>query len=212
MQEVQAEKSLLREFTGKVEMGMESREEKMVKAISSCNQSKQIKLPLNWITFLQSKISKLAVAAVLLIAVGYFAGRFLSPRPPDVQQLQDALETSLKLSLERTFQQSLLEQVSSDRELALERHYVRLKDELTRQLHQNISDFAVQTLAASRAVTDRRLADLIQLIEAARTVDHYQIRKAIERMESNRLQDKTQFGKGLVNLAAQNKLLSDNKK
>ena len=211
MQGLKAEKSLLREFAGKVDTSMEPREERMAKAITSCNQSKQIKLPLTWRTFLKSKISKLAVAAVLLIAVGYFAGRLLSPQSPDVQQLQAALENSLKSSLEQTIHKSLLEQVSRDRELALERHYVRLKDELTRQLHQNISDFAVQTLAASRAVTDRRLADLIQLIEATRTVDHYQIRMALEQMESNRLQDKTHFGKGMVSLAAQNKLLSDNK-
>ncbi|MHC4535223.1 MAG: anti-sigma factor family protein [Planctomycetota bacterium] len=212
MQILKAEKSLLREFAEKVDTGMKPREEIMAKAITSRNQGKQIKLPLTCRTFLQSKISRLAVAAVLLIAVGYFAGWLLPPRSPDVQQLQAALETSLKSSLEQTIQKSLLEQVSLDRELALERHYARLKDELTRQLHQNISDFAVQTLAASRAVTDRRLADLIQLIEAARTVDHYQIRMALERMESNRLQDKTYFGKGMVSLAAQNKLLSDNKK
>lgn len=211
MQALKGEKKLLREFAGKVDAGMEPREEEMAKAITSCNKGRQIKLPLTWRIFVQSKISKLAVAAVLLIAVGYFAGQLLSPRSPDIEQLQTAIETSLKSSLEQTIHKSLLEQVSRDRELALERYYVRLKDELTRQLHQNISDFAVQTLAASRAVTDRRLADLIQLIEAARTVDHYQIRMALEQMESNRLQDKTHFGKGLVSLAAQNKLLPDDK-
>ena len=211
MQALNAEKSQLREFAGKVDAGMETREEQMAKAITSCNQGRQIKQPLTWRTFLQSTISRMAAAAVLLIAVGYFTGWLLSARSPDVQQLQAAIETSLKASLERTIEKSLLEQLSRDRELALERHYVRLKDELTRQLHQSVSDFAVQTLAASQAVTDRRLADLIQLIEAARTVDHYQIRMALDRMESNRLQDKTQFGKGLVSLAAQNKLLSDNK-
>jgi uncharacterized membrane protein YvbJ len=211
MQALKDEKNLLREFAGKVDAGMETREEKMAKAIASCNQAKQTKIPLIWRTFVQSKIPKLAAAAVILIAIGYFAGQLLSPRSPDMKQLQAALETSLKSSIEQTIRKSLLEQVHSDRELALERHYVRLKDELTRQLHQNISDFAVQTLAASRAVTDRRLADLIQLIEAARAVDHYQIRMALEQMESNRLQDKTHFGKGLMSLAAHNQMLSDNK-
>jgi len=67
-------------------------------------------------------------------------------------------------------------------------------------------------LAASRAVTDQRLAELIRLIEAVRTVDHYQVRMALEQIESNRLQDKTHFGKGLVSLAAQkNKELYKNK-
>lgn len=210
MQALKDEKSLLKEFAGKVEAGMETREEKMAEAIATCNQGRQIKLPLTWRTFVQSNISKLAVAAVMLVAVGYFAGRLLSPRPADVKDLQATIETSLKSSLEQTIQKSLLERVSRDRELALERHYVRLKDELTRQLHQDISDFAVQTLAASRAVMDQRLADLIQLIEAARTVDHYQIKMALERMETNRLQDKDHFENGLVSLATQNIVRPDN--
>ena len=210
MQALKTEKSLLREFAEKVDMDEETRKEKMANAILSCNQGKQIKLPLIWRIFVQSKITRLAVAAVVLVAVGYLAGMLLSPRPADVKQLQTALETSLKSSLEQTIQKSLLEQVGRDRELALERHYARIKDELTRQLHQNISDFAVQTLAASRAITDRRLADLIQLIEAARTVDHYQIRKALEQMESNRLQDKTHYENGLVSLATQKIVRPDN--
>jgi hypothetical protein len=210
MQALKTEKSLLQEFAEKVDMGEETRKEKMTKAIISCNQGKRIKLPLTWRTFVQSNISKLAVAAVVFVAVGYLAGVLLSPDSPDMKQLQAALETSLKSSLEQTIQKSLLEQVGRDRESALERHYVRLKDELTRQLYQNVSDFAVQTLAASRAVTDRRLADLIQLIEAARTIDHYQIRKALAQIESNRLQDKTHYENGLVSLATQQILRPDN--
>ena len=112
MQTLKAEKSLLREFAGTLDMGMEPREERLTKAITSYSQGNQIKLPLTWRTFVQSKISKLAVAAVLLIAVGYFTGKLLSPRSLDVQKLQAALETSLKLSLEQTIHKSLLEQVS----------------------------------------------------------------------------------------------------
>jgi hypothetical protein len=210
MQALKEERSLLREFAGNVEARMEAREERMEEAITSGSQGRQIKLPLTRRTFVQSKISKMAVAVVLLVAVGYFGGRLLSPRPADMKQLQAALETSLKSSLEQAIQKSLLERVSRDRELTLELHYVRLKDELARQLHQDISDFAVQTLAASRAVMDQRLADLIQLIEAARTVDHYQIRMALERMETNRLQDKDHFENGLVSLASQNIVHPDN--
>jgi hypothetical protein len=210
MQALKAEKNLLKGFAGRVVTGMEPREEKMVEAITSYHQGEQIKLLTIWRNFVQSKVVKIAAAALVLIALGFFAGSLISTRSPDVEQLQAALENSLKSSLEQTIQENLLEQVSRDRELALERHYVRLKDELTRQLHQSVSDFAVQTLAASRAVTDRRLADLIQLIEAARTVDHYQIRKALERIESNRLQDKNHFENGLVSLAAQSMLPTDN--
>jgi len=56
MQALKAEKSLLREFAEKVDTSMEPREERMAKAITSFNQSKQIKPPLTWRTFVQSKI------------------------------------------------------------------------------------------------------------------------------------------------------------
>ncbi len=211
MQALKAEKSLLVDFAKKLDAGMETREEKVLQAIKHCKPRERINLLSTCRTIVQSKITKLTVAAALLIGVGYFAGQLISARSPDVRQLQAALETSLKLSLEQTIHQSLLEQVNRDRELALERHYVRLKDELTRQFHHNMSEFAVQTLDASRAVTEQRLAELIRLIEAVRTVDHLQVRMALEQIESYRLQDKTRFGKGLVSLAAQkNKELPNN--
>lgn len=205
MKALRDEKGLLREFAGRVEAGMEPREERMAEAVKSCNLTERMKLPLLWRTIVQSRITKLTVAAALLIAAGYFAGRLLPARPADTQQLQAALETSLKSSLEQAIRNSLLEQVNRDRELALERHYAQLRDELTRQFYHDSNEFAVRTLAASRAATEQRLAELIQLIEAARTVDHLQVATAFEQIESNRLEDRTRFGKGLERLIAEKK-------
>ncbi len=202
LQELTDQSSLFREFAGKVEAGMEQRKERMSDAVGRCEPAERKKLPLTWRTIGQGRFTRLAVAAGLLVAAGFFAGRLLPVRPADIGQLQAALETSLKASLEEGIYSSLIEQVNRDRESALERHYVRLKDELARQSRYEMNEIAGMTLTASRTATERRLEELIGLIEAVRTIDHWQVARALEQIESNRLQDRTRFGESLVSLAS----------
>jgi len=138
-----------------------------------------------------SPIFKFAVAAVLLICAGFLAGRLFAPKPMDVEQLRAELETSLKSSLAASCEQ--------------------IKDELGQQVRRDLAEFAAQTLAASRTVTDQRLIELIQLIEEARMRDRVRVATALEQIELNRLQDKTQFGNGLQTLAIQTNELRSTK-
>ena len=156
-----------------------------------------------WRTVFRGSIMKLAAAAVLLIGLGYLAGRLSTPEPIDVEQLQAALEVSLKSSLEPTIRRELLEEMDRRWESVFASSCVQLKDELHQQVRHDLTEFASQTLAASRTLTDRRLVELIQLIEAARVRDRRRVEEALELIESNRLQDKTHFGKGLQTLVAQ---------
>ena len=201
-QALKDEKELLKEFAGKVDAGMQQRKERMAEEIQRCDLAKRTGRRYGWAAIAQGRIAKLAVAAGLLVAAGFFAGRLMPTRPADIDQLQAALETSLKASLEEGIYSNLIEQVNRDRESALERHYVRLKDELARQSRHEMSEVAEMTLTASQAATEQRLAELIRLIEAARTVDHWQVAKAFEQIESYRLQDRTRFGESLVSLAS----------
>lgn len=138
-------------------------------------------------------ITKVAAAAVLLIAAGYATGRLSAPRPPDMEQLQAALEPAIR--------SKLLEEMDRRWQLALASSYVRLQEELSEQYRQDLSRFAVQTLAASNAVTNQLLAEFVQYINAAQTQDLRRIAAALEQIESNRLQDKTQLTNGLESLA-----------
>lgn len=144
--------------------------------------------------FLKKPIAKLAAAAVLLIAVGYAVGRLSVPQP-DMEQLHSALETSLRASL--------TDQMDRRWQSAFAANCIQLKDELHQQVRRDLTEFAVQTLAASNSLTEQRLIKLIELIEAARMQDRRQVAAALEKIESGRLQDKSQLGKGLVALAAQ---------
>jgi len=146
---------------------------------------------------------RLAAAVVVLFCIGYAAGRLSVPQPIDVEQLQANLEASLKASLEPTIRRELLEQMDRRWESVFATSCAQLKEELHQQVRHDLTEFAGQTLAASRTLTDRRLVELIQLIEAARMQDRRRVEEALELIELNRLQDKTSFGKGLQTLVAQ---------
>jgi len=136
---------------------------------------------------------RLAAAAVLLIAAGYLAGRLSAPRPPDAQQLYSDLEPAIR--------QQLLSEMKQYWRLSLANTYVQLKDELDRQRRQDLNQFAAQTLAASAAVTNQLLEDLIESINSAQMQDRRWVAAALQQIESNRLHDKTQLSNGLTTLA-----------
>jgi hypothetical protein len=158
-----------------------------------------------WRTVFKSPIAKFAAAAVLLIAVGYATGRLSAPPPLDVEELKAALETSLKSSLEPAIRQDLLEQMNNRWQSAFAAGCAQIKEELQRQVRRDLTEFAVQTLAASGTLTNQRLMELIQLIEATRRRERQQIEAAFEQIE----QEKIQLRNGLLAVAAQtNELLS----
>jgi hypothetical protein len=143
-------------------------------------------------------LAKLSAAAVLLIAVGYAVGRLTTPQP-DMQQLQSALETSLRASL--------VEEMNNRWQTTFTANCVQLKDELQQQVRRDLTEFAAQTLAASNTLTEQRLMKLVELIETARARDRQQIAAALEKIEY----DKHLLGNGLVALAARTSELRETK-
>lgn len=143
-------------------------------------------------------IAKLAAAAILLIAVGYAVGRLTTPQP-DMEQLQSALENSLRASL--------IDEMNNRWQTTFTANCIQLKDELQQQVRRDLTEFAAQTLAASNTLTEQRLMKLVELIETARARDRQQIAAALEKIEY----DKQLLGNGLVALAAQTSELRETK-
>jgi hypothetical protein len=161
-----------------------------------------------WRNIFKSPITKFAAAAVLLIAVGYATGRLSAPQPLDMEELQATLESSLKASLEPAIRQDLSAQLNEQWQSAFTVNSAQLKEELQQQVRRDLTEFAVQTLAASGNLTNQRLMELIQLIEAARRRERMQVTAALQQIE----QEKIQFRNGLLAVAAQtNELLSTKK-
>lgn len=136
---------------------------------------------------------KFAAAAVLLLAAGYIVGRVCAPRPPDIQQLYSTLEPAIR--------QKLLAEMGRYWQLSTAAAYAQLKEDLDQQYRQDLNRFATQTFAASTAVTNQLLEELIKSINSAQTEDRRWVASALQQVESNRLQDNTQIRNGLARLA-----------
>ncbi len=145
--------------------------------------------------------TRFSLAAAALIALGYVFGRFSGPAPVNMDKLREALAPSLAASLEPAIRAKVVEDLQQRYQLALAATYVKLKEELTEQYRDDMNRAAVQTLAASNAVTNRLLAELVESIGTAQAQDLTRIAQALHWIELNRVQDNTQLAAGLQTVA-----------
>lgn len=142
---------------------------------------------------------KLVLAAAAVLILGYAIGRLTAPM--DLDQLREALAPSVAAAIEPTIRERLVEEIKQGYRMALAATYVRLKEELTAQYRDDLNRYAAQTLAASNAVTNQLLAELVQAIKTDQDKDLRSIALALHQIETNRLQDKKQLAAGLDTLA-----------
>ncbi len=138
-----------------------------------------------------------AVAAVVMVAFGYVIGQLTAGGAIDQQQLIAELESSLT----PVIREELLAELDDRRRQDLADSYVLLKDELGRQVRHDLNQYAVQTLTASGALTNRLLSELVEAIDQAQNQDRLWVAAAIEQIEFNRLKDSTLLTNGLAALA-----------
>jgi hypothetical protein len=141
-------------------------------------------------------VAKLAVAAVLMVGAGFVGGRLSAPKPLDAQQLQVAMESSLKSSLEPAIRRQLQDEFDNRLQSALSAECDTLKQELARQVHRDLETFADQTLTTVGNLMDQRLMAFAQMVEEARIKDRQHVAAAFDYMGSR-------FGDGLETLATQ---------
>jgi hypothetical protein len=142
------------------------------------------------------------LAAAALIALGFAVGRLSGPKPMNLDELRQALAPSVAASIEPALRAALVDDMRQQYQVALAASYVKVKEELTQQYRDDLNRFAVQTLAASNAVTNRLLAELIENIDTTQAEDQTRIARALHQIELNRMQDKTQLAAGLQTLAS----------
>jgi len=140
-------------------------------------------------------------AAVLMIGLGFVAARLFAPGTPDIEQLRADLETSLKATLEPQIRQNLAGEMNAQWQAVLLESYAGLKDELSRQLHADMNEYALQTLGVCSAATNKLLTELIVAIDTTQQQDRHRIADVFEEIERNRLYDRNVLGKGLTTLA-----------
>jgi hypothetical protein len=146
---------------------------------------------------LPNSFAKVAAAAVLLIMAGYATGRLLSPKPPDIEQLQAVLEPAIR--------EQLLDEMKQYWQLGLTASYAQLKDDISQQYQRDLNQIAAYTLAASGAATNQLLENLIESINQAQTQERQWVATALGEIELNRLKSDAQLSNAFVTFAAQTK-------
>jgi len=144
---------------------------------------------------------RFAAAAAVFVLLGYTAGRLSAPKPLSLDQLRGALTPSVAAAIEPAMRKRVVDDIRHDYQLALAGTYVRVKEELTEQYRNDLNRFAIQTLAASNAVTNELLTRLVRSLDTAKAQDLRRIAQALSEIEMNRVQDKTQLASGLQTLA-----------
>lgn len=147
-------------------------------------------------------IFKIAAAAVILIAAGYGFGQLMSPAKLDAEQFQ-ALEASVKASLEPLVRQDLKENMAQQLQVAVDQRYSELKNELQKQFNADLNRFAMDTLNASGAITNELFLDLIDAINTAQARERNMFAAALEQLELNQLRRDSQIQDGFVQFAVQ---------
>ena len=140
-------------------------------------------------------LTKIAAAAVLLIAAGYATGRLSAPRSPDMAQIRAALEPEIR--------KSLLDETKQYLQLGLANTYVRIQDELSQQYREDLRRAVLQSVAASNAVTNELLTELIESFNEAQNQDRQLVAAALGQIESKRQQDRAELANALTTLALQ---------
>ena len=158
-------------------------------------------LPVRYPRFAIPSLPRLAAAAAIFVLLGYAVGRLSAPKPLDLDQIRATLTPVLAAAIEPALRARVADDLREDYQTALTGLYVRVKEELTEQYREDLNRLAVQTLAASNAVTNELLTQLVQNIDTAQTQDLRRITRALCEMEMNRVQDKTQLASGLQTLA-----------
>jgi hypothetical protein len=143
-----------------------------------------------------------AVAAALILGAGVLLGRWTAPRPIDLGQLRTDLQESLVASLRPTVQEAVLAQLDQQLYASLAASEANLRAQLGDQLRGDLQLFAAQFTAGSQRQMDKRLTELIQLIEEARLKDRRYVARALGRIEQDRVRDRARIGLGLESLAS----------
>ena len=172
----------------------------IAKLAETAGQADTVKLNNNRIRIIEGpkaakSLIKIAAAAVLLITAGYATGRLAAPRSPDMEQIRAALEPKIR--------QNLLDETKQYVQLGLANGYIRIKDELSQQYRQDLGRVALQSVAASNAVTNELLTELIESINEAQNHDRQWVAAALKQIESKRQQDRTELTNALATLALQ---------
>ncbi len=127
----------------------------------------------------RGRLLRWAVAALVLLAVGYGLARSVVPAGPDEAALRESLRASLAPALEAEIRQKLREELDAEWQSALA--HTRA------QCRRDALELGVQTLAASNALTQRLLGEVVALLHERQVADGQAVVAMLDELELRRL-------------------------
>ena len=135
------------------------------------------------------RATRWAAAAVLILAVGIFAGRYSAPAP-DMDKLYRDLETSLTLSLESKLTNDITQKTIDDR-MALAQIQSEFRHEIEQVFLDAMDEYAAETYRASTETMDKTFGNFTRSLG-----------EVLDEMD-RRLAEQEIMRNDLVNFAAQ---------
>jgi uncharacterized protein YicC (UPF0701 family) len=106
------------------------------------------------------------------------------------------------VSLTSEIRKEVSEQLKDDLQAAFAAGLEQVKDGLRNEYQQDLNRYAIQTLAASSAVTNQLLTELIATIDTSRERDLRRIAAAMEQVELNRIKDSSELRDSFTTFAS----------
>lgn len=142
---------------------------------------------------------KWAVAAGVMILLGFSVGRFTTPKTLNEVQIA-ALETRLRASLEPAITQQIGQGLSRDLQAIQRASYTTLNEAWDERLRREMQEYAVQILAASNASTNQLMDNLVQGIRMAQAKEHQRLAAIFNKIEFDRLKEDSEVRKSLASV------------
>ena len=153
-----------------------------------------------WANIRPINLAKIAAAVLVVLALGFVIGRS-SSTGPDMEQLQQQLEMSLVRSLEPKLQQSIFEQVKNELLNPMVDHQLQFEDEMQRQLHDTLTEFAAELHAVSASNLNQLLGDLMAAFDEDQMRERNLFMEALNQLDQRRWTDHEMLQNDLTDLA-----------
>jgi len=146
--------------------------------------------------------TRLAAAALVLIAAGYAFGRITAPQP-DIDELRAALLPSLAASLEPAIRARVVAETTQDFQQAMVAGYIRTREELTEQYRADLIRFAANAFAASNDATNQLFRQFVDAFKMTQQQDRQLFASALEELDAKRATENAALTTAVARFASQ---------
>jgi hypothetical protein len=144
---------------------------------------------------------KWGIAALLVLGLGFGAGRFSAPTPPSLETIRASLAPTLQPALESALRQRLREDLKAEWQGVLQTARAQMQDSLRRRNQEAMDRFGAFLLSAANSDLRQCLAEFVQANDQERANEYQTLMTGLRQFEAQRLSDYADLRQDLETLA-----------